>query len=101
MDGESIVIEADGTVRFVYSDALHDLVAPLASEFDVRRASHVEPASAFGWECDGWLADMRPVKGPLLHDGYEPGRPGVKRAFATRAAALQAERDWLREEQGL
>lgn len=95
-----IVIDPDGTIRYVYSDDLAE-VFDGEGDFATTRASHVEPADSFGWECDGWLADMRPVGGPLLHDGYEPRRPGVKRAFRTRQAALDAERAWLREHRGL
>lgn len=83
---EDIIIEPDGTVRFVYSDAL-------AAVFDgealhTTRASHVEPCGR------GWMADMAPIGGPILFasDGN---------AFKTRQAALDAERAYIRKELGL
>lgn len=100
MKDEVVVIDPDGSVRYIYSDTLASLFED--EEQETRRASHVEPASTFGWDhCDGWLADMRPSGGPLLFDGYERERPGVKRAFRTRQAALDAELAWLRQNRGL
>lgn len=71
-------IAADGTLTFVYNDAL----APLGRGVGVsetRRASHVEP------DGDTWTADLTPSGGP------------VATGFPTRAAALQYEMDWLTE----
>jgi hypothetical protein len=69
-------IRPDGAVRFVYDDALRDLLA--LGQSSIRRASHVEPSR------DGrWTADLGPMQGPVLGP------------FETRAAALDAERAWL------
>jgi hypothetical protein len=81
---QRIVIDTDGTLHFVWDDALASLVE--ASEAVVTRASHVEPSSTKpGW----WEADMAPSDGPVLGP------------FRLRAEALQAEREWLREHRGL
>lgn len=102
---EDILIEPDGTIRFVYSDAL-------AAAFDGEtihtvRASHVEPHPCYA----GWLADMRPVGGPVIgSNGQWPGTYAdggtvttacLLRGFATRQEALDAERVWIRKEMGL
>ena len=89
-----LVIEADGTVRFVYSDALAEVFA--GEQLETTRASHVEPHPA-----GGWYADMAPVGGPVLGDGTISVTIGAARPFATRQAALDAERAWLREFRGL
>jgi hypothetical protein len=69
-------IRPDGTLRFVYDDALHGLLA--LGQPTIRRVSHVEPTP------DGqWTADLGPMEGPVLGP------------FETRAAALDAERAWL------
>lgn len=94
--GDDILIEPDGGVRFVYSDTLAEVFDGDAQE--TRRASHVEPATSIGWDADGWIADMRPSGGPLL---VADVIGGVKQPFRTRQAALDAERVWLRKEQGL
>lgn len=74
-----VLIAPDGTVRFIYSDAL----APLANglgRVEIARASHVEPTR------EGlWTADMSPVHGPILGP------------FALRAEALAAEVQYLIE----
>ena len=70
-----LLIQPGGTVRCVYGEDL-DLsrLGPLA----IRRGSHVEPTD------DGrWTADLSPVSGPVLGP------------FASRSAALEAERKWL------
>ena len=71
-----LIIQPDGTVRCVYSEALNlRVLGPLW----ITRASHVEPT------VDGrWTADLIPVGGPVLGP------------FRTRSAALAAETDWLR-----
>lgn len=80
-DEYTMLIEADGTVRFIYSD---DLAGTFAGEQqETRRASHVEPLGR------AWTADMGPVGGPVLGP------------YPTRQAALDAEVDWLRKERGL
>lgn len=71
-----IVIDPDGRIRFLYDDALREIMK--LGEFVVNRASRVEPiAGGF------WTADMSPVKGPVLGP------------FETRAAALDAEKAWI------
>ena len=69
-------IRPDGTLSFIYDDALHGLLA--LGQPTIRRASHVEPTP------DGqWTADLGPMEGPVLGP------------FATRAAALEAAQVWL------
>lgn len=90
-----IYIDEDGTVEGIYDDATVGIVKAIAAHVDVRRASHVEPYA------DGWIADMRPVGGPVLFaDGETPDLSDRSdaydvTAFATRQAALDAERRWL------
>ena len=70
-----LVIETDGTCRCLYSEEL-DL--QLLGRISIQRASHVEPTD------DGtWIADLSPVKGPLLGP------------FSNRSQALTAEEAWL------
>lgn len=104
-----ILIEEDGTIRFVYSDTIGSIFKDEAQQ--TVRASHVEPHP----NTPGWIADMRPSGGPILGDGAEldvtpPADPAdipaflermVLKPFATRQAALDAEREWLRKEKGL
>lgn len=112
------VIEG-GEMRFVYDDAL----AGLAAQGEVRRASHVEPASSYGFTAPGWVADMRPSGGGLLlaptgegaYDEVTPWDEAAARRigvalvgfglraepFGTREAALAAEREWLHQRMGL
>lgn len=70
-----LLIEPTGDVRCVYDEAL-----PLQAlgTVTISRGSHVEPTAS-----GAWTADLSPVSGPLLGP------------FATRSAALRAERDWL------
>ena len=84
---EDIIIEADGTIRFVYSDALAEVFSD--ESLHTMRASHVEPAPT-----GGWLADMSPVGGPVLFHHDDVG-------FATRAEALAAERTYIAQHLGL
>jgi hypothetical protein len=70
-----LIIQTGGVVRCLYAETI-DLTAlgPMAIE----RASHVEPTP------DGqWLADLSPVKGPVLGP------------FSQRSQALAAEAAWL------
>lgn len=69
-------IDADGRLRFMYSDELAGLLELGPST--VRRASHVEPAPA-----GGWTADLEPSGGPVLGP------------YRLRADALAAELAWL------
>ena len=70
-----IVIEADGTARCVYGEAI-DLAA--LGRVEVRRASLVEPD-----ESGAWWADLSPVGGPRLGP------------YSRRSEALAAEVAWL------
>ncbi len=90
MIAHRIRIEPDGRVAFIYDDALLGVARALRGHVERRRVSHVEPYR------DGWMADMSPVGGPLLLADKLTRTP-----FATRAAALEAERGWLREHRGL
>ena len=73
-----IVLDEDGTIRFIHDDDLALLLACGAAS--IARASHVEPNEQAQWE-----ADLEPVGGPTLGP------------FPTRRAALQAEVAWLNE----
>jgi len=79
MDAIEVYVNEDGSLQAVYDDRLLPLLED--ADHEERRASHVEPLRAGG----GWSADMAPVGGPVLGP------------FATRAAALAAERAWLAE----
>ena len=68
-------IEPDGTIRFLWDDALAPLLE--LGESGIARASQVEPEGKL------WFADLHPAGGPRLGP------------FALRGEALQAERDWL------
>lgn len=98
--GDDILIDADGHIRFVYSDLLDAAFGE--DERVTVRASHVEPHP----NGPGWLADMRPSGGPILgaNGAADPtlGETGCMLVgFKTREAALRAEREWLRKEKGL
>jgi hypothetical protein len=75
--GMNLVVRSDGTVEYLYDDAL-DLVC--LGRLTIARASHVEPNAA-----GQWTADLTPVDGPILGP------------FRTRTQALHAERIWLEE----
>jgi hypothetical protein len=70
-----LVIDARGSVRCVYAEAI-DLSC--LGNLSIRRASHVEPD-----EQGRWSADLSPVGGPVLGP------------FDRRRAALAAEQHWL------
>jgi hypothetical protein len=73
-----IIIGKDGTLRFIYSDALAALLGERKAT--VKRASHVEPTD------DGrWTADMTPLGGSVLGP------------FTLRQEALDAEVAWRKE----
>jgi hypothetical protein len=78
-----LTIDPDGTINFIYSD----LLAELLDEGDahVVRASNVEPAQ----DGPGWTADMTPRLGP--------GAP-VLGPFPRHADAIAAEIAFLRED---
>ncbi len=73
-----ITIQPDGSLQFIYDDALASLMA--LGKSSTTRASHVEPDGQ-----GGWTADMAPVNGPVLGP------------FQLRAEALTAERLWIEE----
>jgi hypothetical protein len=70
-----LVVRPDGTVRCIYDEAIDLGVIGRPS---VTRASRVEPDRQ-----GGWLADLSPVRGPIVGP------------FLRRSQALAAERDWL------
>lgn len=69
---QTIIIAADGSVRFIYDDATMEALSDLGTP-DIKRASHVEPTAN-----GEWTADMTPVNGPTLG-------PYVKRSDALAA----------------
>jgi hypothetical protein len=104
-----LIIEFDqaGAANFVLDDSTRALTE--LGKATIERASHVVPSGFFkrltfrvlrrlfgdcgrlanwtrSWQ-NSWQAEM--VGGPVL------------RGYATRQAALQAERDWIRENRGL
>lgn len=87
MEEYELYIDTDGTIQTIYDDALVPALAA-QGKAETRRASHVEPTVLQLLGVQGWVADMSPVGGPVLVDGDRP--------FATRQAALDAERLWLR-----
>ncbi len=72
-----IMIETDGHLRCVYSEALDLAALGLPS---IRRASSVEPGAG-----GAWYADLAAVGGPVLGP------------FARRSSAVTAERLWLNQ----
>jgi hypothetical protein len=71
------IVTSGGCVRFLHDDDLAE--AMQVGRATTRRASHVEPSQG------GWIADLRPVNGPVLGP------------FARHDSALQAEAHWLRK----
>lgn len=76
-----IIIGEDGTVQFIYADALAGAF-DATGDMTTSRASHVEPAHGGRL----WQADLGPVGGPVLGP------------FMRRADALAAEAEWLLRE---
>ena len=77
MSSSELVVQANGTIRLVYDEALQlEEFGPL----EIQRASHVEPNPE-----GAWTADLSPVGGPRLGP------------YALRSDALEAERNWLSE----
>lgn len=74
----TIIITADGNMRFIWADELSDLVQ--SGKPTITRASDVEPLP------DGrWVADLGRVGGPVLGP------------FNKRIEALAAEVRWMEE----
>jgi hypothetical protein len=71
----NLLVDHSGRVRCVYGEAI-DLAA--LGRADITRASHVEPDRG-----SDWVADQRPVGGPVLGP------------FPRRSEALEAEAAWL------
>lgn len=72
------IVARDGMMVMRYTDLLSPRFKAQASQYEVKRASHVEPN-----ENGEWTADMSPLNGPVLGP------------FTTRAAALKAEAEWI------
>lgn len=82
MPDVKVVVTPEGTMRFIYRDALRPLLE--AGQAKIERASHVEPVrDAFLHGGTMWEADLSPVHGPVLGP------------FTTRQEALDAEVEWL------
>ena len=71
----NLIVDRTGRARCVYGEAI-DLAA--LGHAEITRASHVEPDQG-----GHWLADLRPVGGPVLGP------------FTRRSEALEAEAGWL------
>ncbi len=67
-----MVVNPDGSLEFVYDDAVAKALGNLGP-METKRASHVEPHPTK----PGWLADMQPSGGPVL------GADGSSCLFAT------------------
>lgn len=75
----TVFVRPDGTIEYLYNDKLDRLPA-VAGPATICRASHVEPDP----DVPGtWFVDLSPSGGPL------------QTGFATRAAALRWEEEWL------
>ena len=74
-----LFITPDGTLKFIWDDALSPLLK--LGESVIERASYVEP------EGTEWYADLQPAGGPKLGP------------FLLRQQALTAEIDWLTRNQ--
>lgn len=72
----NLFVRPDGTIQAIYDETI-DLST--IGAVNIRRASHVEPAT----NGPGWTADLTPVGGPVLGP------------FTKRSAALAAEIEWL------
>ncbi len=78
-----LIVALDGHVRCIYGEEI-DLA--VLGHVDIKRASHVEPTH------DGrWLADLRPVAGPVLG-------PFPKRSEALSAEVAWMEAVWLKDD---
>lgn len=99
-DELDILIEPDGTVRYVYDDRIAKLF--VGDPQLTVRASDVEPFPG-----GGWFADMRKSGGPVLFANGSAATVfgGATELgltpFATRQSALDAERAWLRQWKGV
>jgi hypothetical protein len=71
-----LLVDSVGSIRCIYDETI-DLAT--LGRLSIRRASYVEPSFE-----GRWIADLRPVEGPVLGP------------FSTRSTALTAEVDWLR-----
>lgn len=81
------IITFDGeTAGAIYSDDLRSLLTDLGPLLQTRRASHVEPCASPG--CTDWW---------VTFEAWVPGPTRQMGPFPTRATALQAEVDYLKE----
>jgi hypothetical protein len=74
-----LYVRPNGSAQCLYGEQIN--LGELGG-LDIRRASHVEPDPT---QTGRWYVDLEPVGGPTMH------------GFATRAAALAAEEQWLNE----
>jgi hypothetical protein len=77
MELQDLIVDADGTIYTVYGEGIDYREL---GQVEIRRASHVEPASGADW-----AVDLTPVHGPAMGP------------FPSRTEALDAEYQWLRD----
>ncbi len=80
MEPEIQIVIQGNEIRFLHDDDLAEALKGLGSA-TTARASHVEPCGG------GWSADLSPVGGPVLGP------------FTRRGKALEAEVEWLQQNQ--
>lgn len=95
-----VVIDEDGRLRFVWHDALADLV-PAGYTCDIGRVSDVEPTADGRWTADMQKALARMTPAQIEAVNVTHWSELLLGPFATRAEALAAERDWLRQYVGV
>lgn len=100
-----VVVDEAGALNFVWHDALADLV-PAGYTCDIQRVSDVEPTPDGRWTADMQkaIALLTPAQRDTYHATLDASQSRTLRMlgpYATRAEALQAERDWLREHTGV
>lgn len=110
-DPIDVVVNEDGTVEFIYHDALADLI-PVGYACDIQRVSDVEPTRDGRWTANMGKALDRMTEAQyraweqLLPDDVAPYDAAQLRGpdgngFATRAEALAAEVAWLKRYAGV
>lgn len=112
-DPIDVVVNEDGTLQFIYHDALADLI-PVGYTCPIQRASRVEPADNGRWTADmtpaidlmtpaqyeAWAASLPEGMSPQDYNSAQlEGENGE--GYATRAEALAAEVAWLKRYAGV